>query len=88
MSLKLSGVIAVSITLSGCIANQTVPRGDWIEKRVAGGNLTYIHATQSPKRNSVYLDALNHCTVQDKRLTELSKLQDESGNYVSKFVCN
>jgi len=49
MSLKLSGVIAVSITLSGCIANQTVPKGD---------------------------------------LTELPKLRDESGNYVSKFVCN
>ena len=49
ISLKLSGVIAVSITLSGCIANQTVPKGDWIE---------------------------------------LPKLQDESGNYVSKFVCN
>jgi len=49
MSLKLSGVIAVSITLSGCIASQNVPQGDWIE---------------------------------------IPKLQDESGNYISKFVCN
>lgn len=89
MNLKLSGVVAAVVVLAGCIANPpAAPQGDWLEKRVSGSNLTYIHATQSPKENSVYLDALNHCTVRDQRLTTLSKLQDETGNYVSKFVCN
>ena len=84
---KSFGLLFGSLSIAGCLANTPVPQGDWIEKRVSGNKLTYIHATQSPKDNSVYLDALNHCTLRDLRLTPQAKKQVESGNYVSNFVC-
>ena len=88
MQMKYLAPVSLTLMLSGCFGSAVQPpQGDWIEKRVSGDRLTYIHATQSPKDNSVYLDALNHCTVRDKRLTPQSKLQGEDGNYTSKFVC-
>ena len=88
MPIKLLALASLPFVLTGCFGSSAQPpQGDWIEKRVSGERLTYIHATQSPKDNSVYLDALNHCTVRDKRLTPQTKRKGAEGNYTSKFVC-
>lgn len=73
--------------LTGCLANPPQQDGPWLEKRVSGDHLTYIYEKSSKVANDAYLDALNHCTLRDKKPGYRGQFTDEMGNQVSKYQC-
>ena len=46
MQIKFFVLASLPLVLTGCFGSSAQPpQGDWIEKRVSGDRLTYIHAT-------------------------------------------
>lgn len=85
--LKRFATLSFAVLLTGCLANPPQQEGPWIEKRVSGDQLTYVYERSSKVANDAYQDALNHCTLRDKKPGYRGQFTDDMGNQISKYQC-